>query len=421
MYRIAEFTGGGPGRTVWNGAYERIPLMKRPLEGILVADFSRVLAGPLATMMLADLGARVIKVERPGTGDDTRHWGPPYSSTGTTYFDSVNRNKESICLDLAEPADLALGVELALQADVLVENFKPGGMNKIGLGYGDLADRNPGLVYASISGFGDRGGADLPGYDFIVQALGGLMSITGEAEGSPAKAGVALVDVLTAKDTVIGILAALAARQSGGRGAHLKMNLLSSLQGALANQAQAFLGAGEIPGRMGNEHPSIVPYQLLEAADGPVAVACGNDSQFARLCRELDVPGLASDPRFVTNKDRVAHRRDLIPLLERALSRAPAEEWQARLSAAGVPAGKVATIDQGLAYAESLGLEPTIDVRDASGSILGRQIRHPITWDPPFAPRTDAPPRLGQDTGDVVSWLASKAPKADDGAPAARS
>lgn len=380
---------------------------KRPLDGILVADFSRVLAGPLASMTLADLGARVIKVEQPGTGDDTRHWGPPYSSTGTTYFDSVNRNKESVCLNLADPSDQELATELALRADVLVENFKPGGMDKLGLGYGSLSACNPGLVYASISGFGDLYGADLPGYDFIVQALGGLMSITGEADNSPTKAGVALVDVLTAKDTVIGILAALNARGSDGRGAHLKINLLSSLQGALANQAQAFLGAGKIPARMGNEHPSIVPYQLLNAADGPLAIACGNDSQFARLCQELGQPDLAADGRFATNADRVKHRGALIPLLESALAHAPAAAWQQRLSGAGVPAGKVATIDQGLAYAESLGLQPTIDVRDDTGTVVGRQVRHPITWDPPFPARAEAPPRLGQNTTDIISWLSA--------------
>lgn len=383
---------------------------KRPLEGILVADFSRVLAGPLATMTLADLGARVIKVERPGSGDDTRHWGPPYSSTGTTYFDSVNRNKESICLDLSDSADLALAVELALRADVLVENFKPGGMEKLGLGYTDLSARNPGLVYASISGFGDRVGASLPGYDFIIQALGGLMSITGEPGGSPTKAGVALVDVLTAKDTAIGILAALTARASTGAGSHLKLNLLSSLQGALVNQAQAYLGGGQVPGRLGNDHPSIVPYQLLAASDGEVAVACGNDSQFGRLCQELGQPALASDPRFSTNKDRVEHRAELVPFLESALAAAPASEWQRRLSAAGVPVGKVATIDQGLAYAEALGLEPTIDVHDETGSIVGSQVRHPVIWDPPFLPRTQAPPRLGQHTPSLVAWLSDDTP-----------
>jgi crotonobetainyl-CoA:carnitine CoA-transferase CaiB-like acyl-CoA transferase len=231
-----------------------------PLAGVVVADFSRVLAGPLATMTLADLGARVIKVERPGVGDDTRSWGPPYSATGATYFESVNRNKESICLDLGNEADLEVARKLALRADVVVENFKPGGMDRLGLGYEALRKENPGLVFASISGFGSLGGADLLGYDFIVQALGGLMSITGDADGEPTKTGVALVDVLTAKDAAIGILAALNARISTGAGAHLELNLLSSLQGALANQGQAFLGAGVIPGRMGNAHPSIVPW-----------------------------------------------------------------------------------------------------------------------------------------------------------------
>ncbi|MGA7205798.1 MAG: CoA transferase [Specibacter sp.] len=379
---------------------------ERPLEGILVADFSRVLAGPLATMTLADLGARVIKVERPGLGDDTRYWGPPFSETGTTYFDSVNRNKESLCLDLTDPHDLDLALELAIRADVVVENFKPGGMNKLGLDYEKLATRNPGLIYASISGFGDREGAELPGYDFIVQALGGLMSITGEAEHDPTKVGVALVDVLTAKDTTIGILAALTARQHSGLGAHLKMNLLSSLQGGLANQVQAFLGAGTVPARMGNEHPSIVPYQLLDAGDGPLAVACGNDSQFAKLSSVLGSPELAADPRFASNAARVAHRAELIPLLETALAGAPAAHWQSQLSAAGVPAGKVGGIDDGLAYAESLGLNPTINVLDRDGKVVGRQVRHPITWEPEFSVKRDAPPQLGQDSDTIISWLA---------------
>ncbi|MER2138451.1 MAG: CoA transferase, partial [Arthrobacter sp.] len=215
---------------------------QQPLRGILVADFSRVLAGPLCTMTLADLGARVIKVERPENGDDTRSWGPPWSATGATYFESVNRNKESVCLDLGTEHGRELARELALRADVVVENFKPGGMDRLGLGYAELRAANPGLVYASISGFGDAGGSGLPGYDFVVQALGGLMSITGEAGGTPLKAGVALVDVLTAKDTAIAVLAALQSRRTTGRGSHVRLNLLSSLQGALANQAQAYLG-----------------------------------------------------------------------------------------------------------------------------------------------------------------------------------
>jgi crotonobetainyl-CoA:carnitine CoA-transferase CaiB-like acyl-CoA transferase len=375
------------------------------LEGILVADFSRVLAGPLATMTLADLGARVIKIERPGTGDDTRSWGPPYSATGATYFESVNRNKESICLDLGKPEDQRLARELALRADVVVENFMSGGMDGLGLGYDELAARNPGLIYASITGFGSGAGAPLPGYDFIVQALGGLMSITGEADGDPVKAGVALVDVLTAKDAVMGILAALHARSATGRGARLELNLLSSLQGALANQAQAYLGAGVVPHRMGNDHPSIVPYQLLQCADGPLAVACGNDAQFARLAAELGLLELAGDERFATNSARVGNRKALVELLERALSAAPARSWQDRLTAAGVPAGQVASIADGLEFAASLGLGPTIPVQEASGATVGEQVRHPITWTPPLPLRNSAPPALGEHEMSIRDWL----------------
>ncbi|HSP52036.1 MAG TPA: CoA transferase [Cryobacterium sp.] len=376
-----------------------------PLDGILVADFSRVLAGPLATVTLADLGARVIKVERPGSGDDTRSWGPPFSATGATYFESVNRNKESLCLDLTDAADLAVARALALKADVLVENFKPGGMDRLGLGYDGLKGENPGLVYASITGFGSAGGADLLGYDFMVQALGGLMSVTGD-ESDPMKAGVALVDVLTAKDTTIGVLAALTARASTGLGARLEMNLLSSLQGALANQAQAYLGAGVVPGRMGNRHPSIVPYQLLACADGPLAVACGNDGQFAKLAGVLGDEGLATDERFSTNSARVHHREELVRLLEDRLAQAPALDWQNRLTDAGVPAGQVATIAEGIDFAESLGLEPTIEVQDATGATVGRQIRHPVSWTPPLAPHTSAPPALGEHSDAIRAWLA---------------
>ncbi|WP_154605562.1 MULTISPECIES: CaiB/BaiF CoA transferase family protein [Arthrobacter] len=383
------------------------PTATGPLTGLVVADFSRVLAGPLATMALADLGARVIKVERPGTGDDTRSWGPPHSPTGTTYYESVNRNKESVCLDLTDPADLELARELTRRADVLVENFKPGGMAGLGLGYEELSSANPALIYASITGFGSAGGAGLMGYDFIVQALGGLMSITGEQEGGPLKAGVALVDVLTAKDATVGILAALAARASSGRGAHLELNLLSSLQGALANQGQAFLGAGVVPARMGNDHPSIVPYQLLECSDAPLAVACGNDGQFTKLARVLAIPDIAVDPRFATNNARVAHRKELVTILEEALSAGSAIHWQDRLTDAGVPAGHVSGIDEGIEYAQSLGLDPTIEVHDAAGVAVGRQIRNPITWTPAIPVRTHAPPQLGEHDAAVRSWLGS--------------
>lgn len=377
-----------------------------PLAGILVADFSRVLAGPLATMTLADLGARVIKVERPEVGDDTRSWGPPFSATGSTYFESVNRNKESVCLDLTDPRDLDLARELIARADVVVENFKPGGMEKLGLGYDVARAANPGVVYASISGFGSAGGRELLGYDFVVQALGGLMSITGETDGPALKAGVALVDVLTAKDAVAGILAALLRRHSTGVGARLELNLLSSLQGSLVNQAQAYLGAGVVPGRLGNTHPSIAPYETLECADGPIAVACGNDGQFGRLAEVLGSQRLADDPRFLDNSLRVANRAALVPLLEERLRHHGAAEWQRRLTEVGVPAGRIGTIADGLELAESLGLAPTIEVFDASGVTVATQVRHPITWSPPITHRNSAPPLLGEQDPTVREWLA---------------
>ena len=384
-----------------------MPITEGPLAGILIADFSRVLAGPLATMTLADLGARVIKVERPDVGDDTRSWGPPFSPTGSTYFDSINRNKESVCLDLTEPGDVTLARELIARADVVVENFKPGGMEKLGLGYEGARAVNPGVVYVSISGFGSGGGRDLLGYDFVVQALGGLMSITGEADGPALKAGVALVDVLTAKDAVAGTLAALLHRQSTGIGARLELNLLSSLQGSLVNQAQAYLGAGVIPGRLGNTHPSIAPYETFECSDGLIAIACGNDSQFRRLAAVLGSPQLADDPRFLNNALRVANRPTLVPLLEERLRRHGAARWQRRLTEAGVPAGRVGTIADGLELAESLGLEPTTKVFDASGVAVATQVRHPISWSPPITRRNSAPPMLGEQDAAVRDWLAN--------------
>lgn len=376
-----------------------------PLDGVLVADFSRVLAGPLCTMTLADLGARVIKVERPGAGDDTRHWGPPFSETGPTYYESVNRNKESVCLDLREDEGRELARELALRADVVVENFKPGGMAKLGLGYDEISAENPGVVFVSVSGFGTAGGAHLAGYDFLVQAVGGLMSITGRADGEPTKAGVALVDVLTAKDATIGSLAALEQRRRTGRGAHIDVSLLSSLQGALVNQGQAYLGAGKVPQRMGNDHPSIVPYQLLQCSDAPLAVTVGNDRQFRKFTEVLGIPETAEDERYASNGARVDHREELTALLEEALAARTASEWQEALTEVGVPAGKVGGIDEGVALAEELGLEPTVDVQDRTGTTVGRQFRHPAQWTPPLAYPTQAPPQLGQDTDTVVQWL----------------
>lgn len=375
--------------------------MGGPLDGILVADFSRVLAGPLATATLADLGAEVIKVERPGTGDDTRHWGPPWSVDSSSYFEAANRSKKSIELDLADPADLAVARELAVRCDVLVENFRTGSLERHGLGYDAVAARNPGVVYASITGFGSREGADLAGYDFLVQAVGGLMSVTGPP-GEPTKVGVALVDVLTSKDAVVGILAALRSRdQRGGRGQRVEVNLLSSLLGSLANQASAFLATGEAPSSMGNRHPSIAPYETLRANDGQVAVCCGNDRQFARLVAVLGVAGLAGDVRFATNADRVAHREALVAALEAALDGDTVDAWVERLSAAGLPAGRVGTVADGFALAERLGLAPTVDVGDGRPP----QVRSPLTFSDTPVTAYGPPPRLGEHNDEVRGRL----------------
>ena len=383
--------------------------MTSPMNGILVADFSRILAGPLATTTLADLGARVIKVERPGRGDDTRQWGPPYSATGSTYFESVNRNKESVCFDLASAADRVLAFELARRADVVIENFGPGVMDAAGLGYNAVRDVNPGVVYASVSGFGLA--AALPGYDFIVQAVGGLMSVTGQPDGEPLKAGVALVDVLAGKDVAIDVLAALYARRATGVGVRLEIALLSSLQAALVNQAQAWLGAGIVPGRLGNAHPSIAPYQTLRCADGPLAVAVGNDAQFVRFCEVIGAGELVLDERFATNPERVVHRNQLIPLVEARLASATAREWESRLRGVGVPAGRVATIAEGFALADELGLKPTIEVTDVTGTVVGTQVRHPVRWSPPLDSRRDAPPSLGEHDAVIRAWLAEPLPQ----------
>lgn len=393
-------------------------VVTRPLHGVLVADFSRVLAGPSCTMTLADLGATVVKVERPGTGDDTRSWGPPWSATSSTatsstaasltatsstYFESVNRTKRSVTLDLDDPADLTLARELARRADVLVENFRPGALDRRGLGYAQVAAANPGVVYCTISGFGAGAGAGLLGYDFIVQAVGGLMSVTGAADGEPAKAGVALVDVLTGKDAAIGVLAALAARATTGRGCHVEVNLLSSLLAALVNQAQGYLETGVPPGRMGNRHPSIAPYETLRCRDGLLAVACGNDGQFARLTRVLGEPGLAADDRFATNAARVANREDLVAALERLLATADAAEWQERLTAEQVPAGCVADVGEAFELAERLGLAPAVRPRPDRAP----QVRHPVSYSEDLVRPAEPPPALGEHDAAVRAWLSS--------------
>ncbi len=370
-----------------------------PLEGVLVADFSRVLAGPLATATLADLGADVVKVERPGSGDDTRSWGPPWTPHGAAYFECANRSKRSIELDLKDPRDGALARTLAGRADVVVENHRRGALEALGLGYDAVAEANPGVVYCSVSGFGPD--ADLPGYDFLVQAVGGLMSITGAPEGEPTKVGVALVDVLTGKDAAIAILAALAERHRSGRGQRVEVNLLSSLLGSLANQVGSTLATGTSPGRMGNQHPSIAPYETLRCRGGLVAVACGNDAQFARLAAALGLPELSGDPRFATNAARVEHRPALVAALEDVLAGGDPEHWTRVLTGAGVPAGQVGDIASALRLAGSLGLDPTVEV----GGGHPAQVRHPATYSRTVPRRASAPPGLGQHTDEIRAWL----------------
>ena len=374
--------------------------MTLPLEGLIVADFSRVLAGPLAAMMLADLGAIVIKVERPRIGDETRQWGPPWTDNSSSYFEAANRSKKSIELDLSEPGDLRLALELARRSDVLLENYRDGSLARRGLGYDHVAAENPRIVYASITGFGSRGGKDLPGYDFLVQAVGGLMSITGPP-GEPMKVGVALVDVLTAKDAVIGILAALRRREADGIGQRIEVNLLSSLLGSLANQASAYLATGNPPTSMGNRHPSIAPYETLAAKDGYLAICCGNDEQFRKLTTVLGIPSTANDVRFASNGDRVTNRDNLVQVLQEALAVDTVDAWTARLTTVGVPAGRVGSVADAFELAERLGLEPTVSV----GSESPRQTRNPITLSKTPLTRYAAPPRLGEHNHDVRGWL----------------
>ncbi len=368
--------------------------MSQALSDLRILDFSRVLAGPLATMVLGDLGADVIKVERPGTGDDTRSWGPPYDDRGqATYFQSVNRNKTSLVLDLADPGDLARARELAASADVVVENFRPGVMDRLGLGYTDLAAENPDVIVCSITGFGAGAGAALPGYDLLLQALGGLMSITGDPGGDPQKVGVALVDVITGLFSAVGILAALRHRERTGEGQRVEVDLLSAVLAALVNQGSAYTLAGVVGGRLGNGHPSIAPYDLYRAADAELVLAVGNDRQFQALCRVLGEPELAEAERFATNTVRVEHRDELRSELERLLARRAAATWVAELNAAGVPAGQVNDIAGAFAFAEGLGLEPVVEVPREDGG-TARLTRNPIRLSATPAQYRLAPPTL---------------------------
>jgi crotonobetainyl-CoA:carnitine CoA-transferase CaiB-like acyl-CoA transferase len=375
-----------------------------PLSGLLVADFSRILAGPYSTMLLADLGAEVVKVEGPG-GDDTRTWQPPVRDGVSTYYLGVNRNKRSLALDLKDPADVDLARELARRADVLVENFKPGGLGRFGLDYDSVAAVNPGVVYASISGFGSGpGGAALPGYDLIVQAISGFMSLTGDADGEPYRAGVALFDVMAGLHATIGVLAALNHRHETGLGQHVEVNLLSSALSGLVNQTSAFVAGGVVPFRMGNSHPSLFPYEPLPCADGELIITAGNDGQFRRLCEVLGVPELAADPRFLRNEDRTANRDQLRPLLVERLRTRSKMDWFRDIIGAGVPCGPINTIDQGVAFAEEIGLDPVVTVGQGAAAVPS--VRNPITFSATEAEYRLPPPTLDEHGADLRHWLA---------------
>ncbi|WP_216205350.1 CaiB/BaiF CoA transferase family protein [Amycolatopsis aidingensis] len=369
------------------------------LSGVLVADFSRVLAAPYATMLMADLGADVIKVERPGGGDDTRAWGPPFAGDQATYFLAVNRNKRSITLDLGAEADLRRARELARRADVVIENFRPGTMAKYGLDYGRVREGNPGVVYCSVTGFGAAAGAELPGYDLLAQAVGGLMSVTGPAPGEPVKVGVAVVDVLTGLHAAVGVLAALRHRDRTGAGQLLELNLLGTLLSSMVNQSAAYAHTGVVPGIMGNRHPSIAPYAVFPAADRPLVLAVGNDRQFAALCEGIGRPELAEEPRLRTNSSRVANVEELTGLLETELARRTAAEWFDILSPLGVPCGPVNDLAGAVQLATQLGLDPLVPNGE------GHTVANPIGLSLTPPDHTGRPPRLGEHTTDIAAWL----------------
>jgi len=376
-----------------------------PLAGLLVADFSRVLAGPYCTMLLADLGADVIKVESPA-GDDTRRWVPPVTDAGkSTYYLAINRNKRSVALDLGRPGDLEAARELIRRADVLVENFKPGGLARFGLDYESVAVSNPGLVYASISGFGAGGGKDLPGYDLMVQAMSGLMSLTGDPDGPPYRAGISVFDVMTGLHTAIGILAAINHRTKTGRGQHVEASLMASALSGMVNQTSAQVAGTVTPFRMGNSHPSLFPYEPLPTGDGDLVVTAGNDAQFRKLCRVLDVEHLADDARFASTGERTAHRSELRELLTERLASRSAADWFRALTAVGVPCGPINTVAQGVAFADEIGLDPV--VLAGVGAAAVPTIRHPLEFSA-SPPRYELPPPgLDEHGAEIREWLAS--------------
>ncbi|GAA4497530.1 CaiB/BaiF CoA-transferase family protein [Actinoallomurus oryzae] len=369
-----------------------------PLSGIVVADFSRVLAGPYCTMLLADLGADVIKVEGPA-GDDTRHWVPPVRDGVGTYFLAVNRNKRSIVLDLADPEDSEVAHALSARADVFIHNFKPGGLAKFGLDYDAVAARNADVIYCEISGFGSAEGASLPGYDLLVQAMSGLMSLTGDPGGPPYRSGISVFDVMTGLHSAVGILAALHHRDLTGQGQRIETNLLSTALSAMVNQVSAYIAGGVVPQRMGNAHLSLFPYEPLATGDGELIVVAGNDGQFRCLCAAIGAPGLADDERFATVGSRNDNREELRPLLLERLATRSAQEWFAVLTEAGIPCGPINDVRGGVELAGELGLEPVV-APDGVPSV-----RNPVRLSATPARYDLAPPALDAHGDEVRAWL----------------
>jgi crotonobetainyl-CoA:carnitine CoA-transferase CaiB-like acyl-CoA transferase len=375
---------------------------KPPLDGLLVVDLTRVLSGPYCTMLLADMGARVIKIEQPGKGDDTRAWGPPFQGGESAYFLSINRNKESLALDIKQPRGREFLERLLARADVLVENFRPGTMERLGLGHAAIAPRFPRLVYCSISGFGQSGPRrEQPGYDAVMQAEGGLMSITGEADGPPYRLGVAISDIVTGMFAAQGITLALLARERTGQGQLVDISMLDATAALLTYQAAIYFATGKPPVRMGNRHPTIVPYETFEGTDGAFVLAVGNDEQWRRFCTTAGIDALANDARFATNRDRVAHYADLKPVLESHLRTRPRDEWIRVLTAAGIPCGSVRDIGEVLVDPQvaARNMIQTVDHQTlGSINVLGTPLKLSET---PGAVR-QAPPTLGQHTDAIL-------------------
>ena len=375
-----------------------------PLAGLKVLDLSRVLAGPYATMALADLGADVIKVEHPERGDDTRHWGPPFTGGESAYFLSINRNKRSVGVDLKTEKGLGRVKDLAADADVVIENWKRGALEDMGLGYEALEEANPGLVYCSITGFGPGPDEARPGYDFLVQARAGIMGITGfpEPDGEPTKVGVAIADIVCGLHAATAILAALRRRSETGEGCRIEVPLFESTLSWLANRGQEFLVSGEDKGRLGNGHPTIVPYQTFDASDRPVALAVGNDAQFGRLCEAMGLPELTGDERYATNPDRVANREDLVAALQARFSERTADEWVEKIRGAGVPCGPVNALSDVFGDDHVLGSGVLQEVEHPTAGTLP-MLLSPVLINGERPPVRRPPPTLGQHD-EVEGW-----------------